>query len=188
MSSDEEPELPKAVPADPVLADSEQPQLREPSQVGREALGRVIAAARSRGAMPGQRPRRAVSNRGATPGVAGRDPVLVGGTLEALLAGQGWQQRVSVGSVRSEWASIVGPDIAEHCTPEEFDGDALTVRADSTAWATQLSLLSAEILAAIARNVGDGAVARLTIKGPQGRSFKRGPRAVPGRGVRDTYG
>ena len=64
----------------------------------------------------------------------------------------------------------------------------LTVRAESTAWATQLQLLTASLLASIADGVGEGVVNELRVVGPSAPSWVRGPRRVAGRGPRDTYG
>jgi predicted nucleic acid-binding Zn ribbon protein len=40
----------------------------------------------------------------------------------------------------------------------------------------------------IAEEVGDGVVDSITVQGPKGPSFKRGPRSVQGPGPRDTWG
>ena len=70
-----------------------------------------------------------------------------------------------------------------------FEGGELTVRADSTAWATQLRLLSSTLLGTIERTVGSDVVRSLRIVGPNAPSWKKGPRVVrDGRGPRDTYG
>jgi len=37
-------------------------------------------------------------------------------------------------------------------------------------------------------DVGEGVVRDVLVLGPAGPGFKRGPRSVPGRGPRDTYG
>ena len=67
-------------------------------------------------------------------------------------------------------------------------GEVLTVEAESTAWATQLRLLAAKLLAQIAGQVGHNVVTKLHIHGPAAPSWARGPRRVQGRGPRDTYG
>ena len=64
----------------------------------------------------------------------------------------------------------------------------LTVSAESTAWATQLRMVQAQLLAKIAAAVGDGVVTSLKIQGPVAPSWRKGNRSVPGRGPRDTYG
>ena len=61
-------------------------------------------------------------------------------------AGRGWQSDVKVGSVMGRWPQVVGADVAEHSEPVTFDEGVLTVRASSTAWATQLRLMASSIL------------------------------------------
>jgi predicted nucleic acid-binding Zn ribbon protein len=65
----------------------------------------------------------------------------------------------------------------------------LRIAAQSTAWAQQLQLLAARMLARIVEELGPDVVTRLIISGPTGPSWKHGKLAVPGaRGPRDTYG
>jgi predicted nucleic acid-binding Zn ribbon protein len=64
----------------------------------------------------------------------------------------------------------------------------LGVAAESTAWATQLRMMQAQLLAKIADAVGDGVVKSLRITGPSAPSWRKGPRHIAGRGPRDTYG
>jgi predicted nucleic acid-binding Zn ribbon protein len=92
------------------------------------------------------------------------------------------------GQVFGEWAGLVGADVAEHTRPVQLSDGELTVQADSTAWATQLRLLQRQLLAKIAAGVGKGVVKRLRVQGPSAPSWRHGPRNVPGRGPRDTYG
>ncbi len=165
-------------------------ELPAPHLVAREALNRAKAAARLRGVRPGQtrarilapEPKRSGSGRDA------RDPQLFADTLSSLLAQRGWVQDVSVGGVIGRWREVVGDEIADHCTPETFENKALVVRADSTAWATQLRLLTPQLLNRLATEIGDGVVEEVTVLGPVGPSFRKGRRAVPGRGPRDTFG
>ncbi len=164
--------------------------LTPPAQVARAALNRAKAAARARGLRPGQPARRPSSGSpppsGAGPGA--RDPQLIGDVAGRLLADRGWTAEVSVGGVMGRWTEIVGDQIAEHCTPEAFEGNSLVVRADSTAWATQLRILAPRLLDRIGQEIGRGVVESLTVLGPTGPSFRRGRRAVRGRGERDTWG
>ena len=46
------------------------------------------------------------------------------------------------GVLKHSWSTLVGPEIAEHCEYVSFSGGALTVRASSTSWATQLRFLA----------------------------------------------
>ena len=54
------------------------------------------------------------------------------------------------------WADVVGPDIASHAEPTGLRDGVLSVSAESTAWATQLRMVQAQLLAKIAGAVGDG--------------------------------
>lgn len=87
-----------------------------------------------------------------------------------------------------QWATVVGDQIAEHADPVSLRDGVLSVQAESTAWATQLRLVQAQLLAKIAAAVGDGVVTSLRIVGPAAPTWRKGRYNVPGRGPRDTYG
>lgn len=161
----------------------------DPMDAAREAVNRAQQAAAKRGVRPGQRVRRSVT----PPGVADRrdsaEPQPLGTGIENLIADRAWQVDVQAGAVFGRWERIVGSEVAQHSGPTAFEDGVLTVRADSTAWATQLRLLGSSILAAIERQVGADVVRELRIVGPGAPSWKHGYRAVSdGRGPRDTYG
>ena len=164
----------------------------------RAALNRVRSAAEARGEVrvratgplvPGAgAPAPKKSRQRAPEGYSGRDPLGLGSVVNRMVAERGWSSPVAVGSVMSRWRELVGPEVAAHCTPETFEGTVLQVRCDSTAWATQLRLLSTALLDRFRRELGDGVVTRLQILGPAAPSWRKGPRHVRGRGPRDTYG
>ena len=127
--------------------------------------------------------------RSASAPAAGRDPKLLGDQLDQFVTERGWVGDVAVGAVIGRWSQIVGPEIAQHCAPVDFVDGVLTVRADSTAWATQLRLLSSSLLTRLAEDVGEGTVGELRVVGPGAPTWSRGQRRVQdGRGPRDTYG
>lgn len=167
------------------------------------ALNRVRQAAESRGEVRRRRP--AASSRGAagptgrtgTLGGSGRgrrrdvdarDPRMVGDVFGRLVTERGWSSPVAVGSVLSRWDELVGADIGLHCRPESFENSVVTVRCDSTAWATQLKLLTPALLQRFEQALGPGIVTTLRVNGPAAPSWRKGPRVVKGRGPRDTYG
>lgn len=154
------------------------------------ALQRARAAAREKGLRPGLKPmrRRRPGVDGSRANRDGRDPLLLGDQLDRLLVDRGWQVDVAVGSVMGRWPQIVGEEVAQHCTPVTFEGGVLTVRADSTAWTVQLSLLESSIMARIEAESGKGTVSALKVVGPSAPSWSRGPRRSHGPGPRDTYG
>lgn len=173
------------LPARPV---AEALGLTPPSEVGRAALNRAKAAARARGARPGRpAPRRVAGSRNRPEG-SGRDPVLLGETLARLAAERAWDEPLSVGGVIGRWREVVGDQIADHCTPETFEDGLLVVRADSSTWAANLRLLTPQLLARLAAEVGPDVVTEVRVLGPAGPRWGRGRRSVPGRGPRDTYG
>lgn len=168
---------------------SESLGLKPTGEVAREALNRAKSAARAKGLYPGKAPHRAPLEpqvSGARSG--GRDPRTLTETLGALLAQRGWNQDVAVGGVIGRWPQIVGDDIAAHSTAESFENSVLTVRAHSTAWATQLKFLIPNLLSRIASDIGDGVVREIRIIGPDAPKFSRGKFSVRGRGARDTWG
>lgn len=114
--------------------------------------------------------------------------MLLGDEMDRLTADRGWKVDVAVGSVMGRWPEIVGPEVAQHCSPVTFEAGVLTVRADSTAWLVQLQLLEASIMGRLEAETGKGTVSSLRIVGPSAPSWSRGPRRTQGPGPRDTYG
>ncbi|WP_410505898.1 DUF721 domain-containing protein, partial [Intrasporangium sp.] len=198
---------PDPVAPDPVAPEAMAPEAAGPGVVpagegyeGRiaeaaaAALARARAAARTKGLRPGMKPRRrprAGDSQEARSGAGrdGRDPALLGDQLDRLLVDRGWSLDVAVGSIMGRWSEIVGPDIAAHVEPVAFTDGVLTVRADSTAWATQTKLLASSVLARVEEEIGGGAVTQLKVLGPGAPSWSRGRHRSPdSRGPRDTYG
>lgn len=117
-----------------------------------------------------------------------RDPKLLGEALQTLVRTRGWKAPVAVGSVISRWDQLVGEAIAQHCRPETFEDGTVVVGCDSTAWATNLKLMKPKILDVFEKELGQGIVTEIEIRGPQAPSWKKGRYSVRGRGPRDTYG
>lgn len=156
-----------------------------------EARGEVRT--RSTGSLVPQGPGAAGGVRGrrrgpGSGGYGGRDPQGLGSVMGRMVAERGWSSPVAVGSVMARWRELVGPEVAAHCTPESFEDTTLRVRCDSTAWATQLRLLSTALLDRFARELGPDVVRSLHVLGPSAPSWRKGMRHVRGRGPRDTYG
>ena len=158
------------------------------------ALARARKAAADKGLRPGLKPlrrRRPADQPQGTPTGSGpdaRDPMLIGEQLEKFVADRGWEVDVAVGSVIGRWPQLVGPDIAEHVEPVSFENGILTLRAVSTAWATQMRLLTSVLLGRLEEEVGAGTVTEVVVTGPSGPTWAKGRRRAPGRGPRDTYG
>lgn len=154
-----------------------------------KALMRAVAkagpAARAKGRRRADTRRSRVS--GAHPD--DRDPQPLGTTLGRLVDDHGWDLSLRVHGVFGRWPELVGAEVAQHCTPESFADGRLVVRTDSTAWATQLRLLTPALVRRLNEELGHGTVSVIEVLGPHGPTWKKGPRSVRGgRGPRDTYG
>ncbi len=123
-----------------------------------------------------------------TPFGSGRDPEGLGSIVDALTNRLGWNSPLAQSELLASWSEIVGAETAEHSTPIAIDGGVLAVRCDSTAWATQLRLMRVQVMTSIATRYPDAGIESVRFEGPGAPSWKRGPRSIPGRGPRDTYG
>ena len=151
----------------------------------RAALAQAKAASRAKGTAPGRR--KAAPLRSGS-GADGRDPVLFGAAITRLVTDRGWQETTTAAGVLADWERVVGKEIADHCQPVSLVDGELVLVAESTAWATQLRLLSRTLLARVRESAGEGVAASVVVRGPAQPDWRRGPRRVQGRGPRDTYG
>ncbi len=117
------------------------------------------------------------------------DPEKLSNILGDLVATRDWKKGIAEGTLFTKWREIVGNEIADHCEPITLFEGRLTIKAESTSWATQLRLMTPELLKSI-RSRSEGAlVDELTVIGPNAPSWKRGLRTIRGaKGPRDTYG
>jgi Zn-ribbon-containing, possibly RNA-binding protein and truncated derivatives len=122
------------------------------------------------------------------PGPDPRDPAPLGELIARLVKLRGWQRPAAEARIFGTWDQIVGADLAAHCRPVKLADGELTIEAESTAWATQIRLLSRPLLSRIQAEVGRDVVRRIHVHGPVAPSWGRGPKRVRGRGPRDTYG
>jgi predicted nucleic acid-binding Zn ribbon protein len=118
----------------------------------------------------------------------GRDPLTAGQTLDGVLKEFRWEAQLAEADLFNRWAELVGEQNAANSQPETLVGGVLTIRCKSTAWATQLRLMHGVLLAKVTEAHPDLEITSLKLLGPDAPSWKKGPRSVPGRGPRDTYG
>ena len=158
----------------------------------REALARARADARAR----------AAAGRGPSGGRAGPRPARrraqprlqvsrwpSARRCHDLLAERGWQAQAAGASVLSRWEALVGAQVAAHCRPTRLRDGELVIEAETTAWATQLRLLSRTLTAKLQEQLGPDVVRTLVIRGPSSPDWRHGAlRVTDGRGPRDTYG
>lgn len=148
-------------------------------------LARALLAAARKSAKAGSKP----SGRRTKPTRSSRDPATFSDAISGLVSERGWNQGMSVGSLFGEWPALVGPELADHVKPVTFEHGELILKTESTAWATEVRLLSGELITRLNGELGANLIEQITVKGPAGPSWRKGPRSVKGgRGPRDTYG
>lgn len=159
--------------------------------LARVALRAAKEQARARGAAAQQKKqaRRGGLRSGAR--ADGRDPLPLGAAINRLITERGWEAPAAVGGVMGRWPQLVGADVALHCEPQSYDEQerVLTVRCDSTAWATQLRLLAPTLVARLNADLGHGMVRLIRVRGPEGPRAPSGRLRAPGsQGYGDTFG
>ncbi|MEO7018481.1 MAG: DciA family protein [Leifsonia sp.] len=118
----------------------------------------------------------------------GRDPRGLGDVVDALTSQLGWTSSLAQSDLLAGWLELAGEETAKHAVPEGISERVLTVRCESTAWATQLRIMRSDLLVRIAERFPQADIESIRFQGPDAPSWKRGPRSIPGRGPRDTYG
>ena len=108
--------------------------------------------------------------------------------ISRLVAERGWQDTTAAASVLANWDRLVGPEISDHCRPASLQDGQLVLVAESSAWATQLRLMTRALMTRLSESVGPGVVQSILVRGPAQADWRKGPRRVRGRGPRDTYG
>ena len=176
------------------VGDREPPERDDVPAHDPTGLGLAQSVARSVGAQTRRRRRTSQPRTRTEPQSSGarpddRDPKLLGDAVERLVESKGWTTEINVHTLLGRWAVLVGPANAAHSHPEAYADSVLTVRTDSTAWATQFRTMAPQLVAMLNGQLGDGTVTKIKVLGPDAPSWKRGRLAVrDGRGPRDTYG
>lgn len=128
--------------------------------LARLALHQARAAARKRGESEARTPR---PRRPRVVQRDGREPTGVAAVLQGLMSDRAWNIPAAGGSVLDRWPDIaasVAPQLPDHVAAVAFHPETgqLDLRPDSPAYATQLRLISARIVAAANESAGTDAV------------------------------
>ncbi|WP_337191836.1 DUF721 domain-containing protein [Nocardioides flavescens] len=183
MGEEQEPEPQSQVEAEAVHQDDGLDLARAAARAAAGSMPKGVRRRRTGG------PRRRTDSQVSGSHPDQRDPQLLGSQLERLVAERGWELELRVRGVFARWPELVGEEVGAHCTPEAFTDGKLTVRTDSTAWATQLKLLAPALVRRLNEELGHGTVTLIDIVGPhlpRGVGGRR--RTRDSRGPRDTYG
>ncbi|MEU8622769.1 DciA family protein [Streptomyces sp. NPDC048623] len=128
--------------------------------LARVALHQAREAAKKRGATESRTPRR---RRARAVQRDAREPSGFGAVLQGLMADRAWDLPAAGGTVLDRWpdiAAAVAPQLPDHVQAVAFHPETgqLDLRPNSPAYATQLRLISARIVAEANRAVGATAV------------------------------
>ena len=74
-------------------------------------------------------------------GKPGRDPAELGSVMTTIAGNGVWAANMKLAQLRNHWDQVVGQAIASHSAVADFTDGVLTIRAESTVWATQLTYL-----------------------------------------------
>ncbi len=101
-------------------------------------------------------------------------PTALAEALQGYLRSAGLARHIGRAGVLEEWAELVGPQIAAATAPEAVSADGvLRIRVSTAAWASELSLMTPQILA----RLNTGRTGRITaIRWLAGGTADRGPR------------
>ena len=108
------------------MSDPEEPE--EPEELG---LARDIADS-FRGGTPTEPQRRRRPPRPATRRSKRDEPSRLSDVLGEMTRDRGWDERIQAQRVFTDWAGIVGAEIAAHSTVEGFEDGIVSIRTDST--------------------------------------------------------
>ena len=118
----------------------------------------------------------------------GRKPTGFGAVLRDLVADRAWDVPAAGGSVLDQWPAIaaaVSPNLPAHVTAVAFHAESgqLDLRPDSSAYATQVRLISSRIVAAANDTVGAQTVRTVRVLAPGGTAPAPREAAAPRRTV-----
>lgn len=117
------------------------------------------------------------------------EPQLISSLLSELVSNRDWRQGIAEGNLFTQWLEVVGAEIGAHTSPLTLVDGVLTIQTTSTAWATQLTLITPQLLKTISHSTPGALVDQIVVIGPGAPSWKKGLRTVRNtRGPRDTYG
>ena len=93
-----------------------------------------------------------------------RDPRAIAASLEQLLGGLDAPSSDAVETIFSDWASVVGPDLAAHSRPVSIDGDTLVIRAKDPVWASEFRWLEHTVIERLSEVTDDGRITKIQVR------------------------
>ncbi|NMM94800.1 DUF721 domain-containing protein [Bifidobacterium oedipodis] len=106
-------------------------------------------------------------------GKPGRDPAELGSVMTAIAGNGVWTTNMQLARLRNHWDQVVGQAIANHSQVAGFTDGVLTIRAESTVWATQLTYLIPQLSATIRERLSGLDIRDIRVTGPASARFTR---------------
>ncbi|NEG95533.1 DUF721 domain-containing protein [Bifidobacterium sp. SMB2] len=107
-------------------------------------------------------------------GKPGRDPSTLSSVLSGLAARGNWRPHLMIAQLGRHWDQVVGPGIAQHSRVASYRDGVLTIQAESSVWATQLTYMIPQMQKTIAERLQGMPLDRIVVTGPRSGSFKHG--------------
>lgn len=85
-------------------------------------------------------------------------------SLNVVSRKMGMSEAAGLGRLFTHWSEIVGEGMASHVQPVRLDADALVVRVDHPAWATQVRSMAEELLDRVTQHVGGVRPGRIDVR------------------------
>lgn len=104
-------------------------------------------------------------------GKPGRDPGRFNGVLSVIAQNGRWTPHLKIAELSEHWDQIVGVGVSEHSQVADFRDGTLTIHAESTVWATQLTYLIPQLTDTIRKRLDGLEVHEIRVTGPQSRRF-----------------
>jgi predicted nucleic acid-binding Zn ribbon protein len=83
--------------------------------------------------------------------------------LEGYFNSPSIQEGLMIPKLKGKWEEIAGEAVAAHSQPLSVKAGVLTIMAETSTWATQLSFLSEVLIKKINNNLADNAITQLRI-------------------------
>lgn len=106
-------------------------------------------------------------------GKPGRDPTTLGSVAGLIARENHWTPYLKIAQLRTHWDQVVGPVVAQHSQVTGVVDGVMTIRAETPAWATQLTYLVPQFEQIIKERLDGLDIREIRVVGPRPES-KRG--------------
>lgn len=117
----------------------------------------------------------------------GREPQQIATVVDSLVTNRGWQTHFASTQLVTQWATVVGEQVAARSQIISLEKGILTIQAQSQNWFTALRTQRQQILQNVQEKFPAANVQAIQVVAPHTANWRHGPLVFKGRGPRDTY-